>query len=251
MSNLEDYNEKLEEIKGIPDGDIKSPTSIPVDVFLQEAENLYHWCQEDKNDLAAKGLDWELVNDVPARCGALREAQSMWITTRFSHEEAERQWVEQSPLAYDMRNELLHDFRFAYRKQPDLLGRVNTIAEGYGHADMIQDLNDLSVLGRDNPEPLQSINYEMTLLDKAADLADEMSDLLGATTSERAECSEAIRIRDRAFSLLKLAVDEVREFGQYVFWRNEARFKGYGSDYLRKTRRKSENNKETVGFSSN
>ncbi len=249
MSNLENYTQKLEEIQAIPDGEIKSPTNIPVDVFLQEAENLYHWCREDKDDLTARGLDWELVNDVPIRCGALREAQSRWITTRFSHEEAEKLWVEESPLAYDMRNELLHTYRFAYRKQGDLLGRVNTIADGYGHADMIQDLNDLSVLGRDNPEPLQSINYDMTLLDKAADLADKMSDLLGATTSERADCSEAIRIRDRAFSLLKFAVDEVREHGQFVFWRNDDRFRGYTSGYLKKKRYKGDKKEEIAGFS--
>ena len=35
-------------------------------------------------------------------------------------------------------------------------------------------------------------------------------------------------MRDKAYTHLKQAVDQVRECGQYVFWRNEARLKGYG-----------------------
>ena len=56
-------------------------------MYLQEAENLYHWCLEDKEALTDKNIDWSMVEDLPVRCGALREAQSRWITTRFSHEE--------------------------------------------------------------------------------------------------------------------------------------------------------------------
>ena len=41
-------------------------------------------------------------------------------------------------------------------------------------------------------------------------------------------------MRDKAYTHLKQAVDEVRECGQYVFWRNEARLKGYSSRYFRK-----------------
>ncbi|MDY6935254.1 MAG: hypothetical protein SVZ03_13655 [Spirochaetota bacterium] len=239
MSNLDYYNEKLAAIQAIPDSEIRRP-GIPVDVYLQEAENLFHWSQEDKKELTDRGLDWGLVEDMQKRCGALREAQSRWITTRFSHEEAERLWTEKSPLAYDLRDELLHTFRFAYRKQPDILGRVDEIAQDTGHADMIQDLNDLSVLGREHPEALEAIKFDMALLEKAAVLADGMSDLLGAASAERADSSGAKKIRDQAYTHLKEAVDEVREFGRFVFWRDETRIKGYASQYLRRSRRKSE-----------
>jgi hypothetical protein len=40
MSNLEDYNTKLEVIKAIPDDKIKIPNSIPVGIYNQEAEVL-------------------------------------------------------------------------------------------------------------------------------------------------------------------------------------------------------------------
>jgi len=40
MANKDDYNAMLETILAIPDEQVQEPT-IPIDVFLQEAENLY------------------------------------------------------------------------------------------------------------------------------------------------------------------------------------------------------------------
>ena len=111
MSNIDDFAAKQAEIDAISADQVKSP-GLPVDVFLQEAENTVQWCQQDKDKLTAAGLDWTVVDDVPARCGALRQAESLWFKERFSREEAEKEWLEKSPLAYDLRNQLLHDFRF-------------------------------------------------------------------------------------------------------------------------------------------
>jgi len=234
MSNREDYEAKLTVVKAIEDDQIKTPNAIPVDAYLQEAENLYHWCQEDKETLTGVGLAWELVDDLPVRSGALREAESLWNRERFSHEEAEKMWAKESPLAYALRNELLHHFRFAFRNDKSLSGRVGAIADGNGHADMIQDLNDLSVLGKDNQELLTKINFDMSLLDLAAQKADEMATLLGETTRDRADYSAIKRIRDQSYTHLKEAVDEIYSHGQYLFWRSDERYKGYRSNYLRR-----------------
>ncbi len=173
----DDFKTKVEEIQAIPDEQTKSP-NVPVDIYLQEAENCTQWVQVDKEMLTNAGLDWSLVEDLQARTGALREAQSLWNKERFMREEAGNEWKVKSPEAYDLRNTLLHDFRFAYRKESDLLNRVSAIAEGSGHADMIQDLNDLATLGKDHTTLLEKINFDLTLLDKTAVLAGEMADLL-------------------------------------------------------------------------
>ncbi len=235
MSNQDDYLAKLDVIKAIADEETKSPT-MPVDVYLQEAENLYHWCQDDEAQLTGAGLAWNLVQEIPIRAGALREGQSLWFKERFTREEAEKDWNEQSPEGYDLRNQLLHSLHYAYRNAADLAGRVSAIADGSGHADMIQDLNDIAVLGKENIEPLQKINFDLALLDEAATTADALSDLLAQATTDREENNSARVIRDQAFTYLKQAVDEVRNCGQYVFWRNEERLKGYGSQHFRKAR---------------
>jgi len=46
--------------------------------------------------------------------------------------------------------------------------------------------------------------------------------------------SEAMIIRDKAYTYMKQAVDEIRECGKFVFWRNPDRLKGYMSDHWRK-----------------
>jgi hypothetical protein len=51
----ENYDTKLVVLEALPQEEVKSPT-IPVDVFMQETENLFVWAKEDKETLIAKGL---------------------------------------------------------------------------------------------------------------------------------------------------------------------------------------------------
>jgi hypothetical protein len=216
---------------------IITPTTIPIEVYIQEAENLYKWCQADKETLTKASLDWKLVEDIPIRAGALREAVSRWVAQRFTKQETGKLWTQKSNELFQMRNTLLHEFRFAYRNNTYVMGRIATIAGSQAYAALIQDLNDLSVLGKNNPDELKAINFDMTTLDKAAQLAKEIADLLASTTLE-ADYSSAKKIRDQAFTLLKNAVDEICNFGQYVFWKNDSRRRGYSSSYLRRVRKK-------------
>lgn len=230
MPSSADYNELLPVIQAISPETVVTPT-VPVDVFVQEAENLAHWCTSDQAALVNASLDWNLVIGLPFRAGACREAQSIWIKERNMSQEAEQLWKVEAPAAFDMRDRLLHTFRYAFRKDAGLLARLDEIALGDSNSDMVQDLNDLSVLGKAHPELLIPAFLTAIDLDNAAAIADRMADLLGATNGERKEVSEAMVIRDKAYTYLKLAVDEIRECGKFVFWRNPDRLKGYVSDY--------------------
>jgi len=159
-------------------------------------------------------------------------------------DEAQREWKLLSPEAYDLRDELIHDYRFAYRKDPVLLGRVSAITDGSGDDDMIQDLNDLSVLGKANQEPLTAIGFDASKLDTAGTKSDEMAELLATANGDKAEQNESKMIRDKAYTHLKELVDEIREAGKYIFWKDEIRYRGYTSEYWRKTHRKSKNDSE-------
>jgi len=66
-------------LKTIPTEEVETPT-LPVDVFLQEAENLAKWAEIDKEELTKVGIAQENLNDLTVRAGALREAQSLWFT---------------------------------------------------------------------------------------------------------------------------------------------------------------------------
>ncbi len=242
MSSNTDYLELLDEIQAIVPEKTIIPT-MPVDVFVQEAEDLYHWCQDDQVALTRAGLDWMTVESLPVRTGACRESQSRWNKERNTRQQDEQAWKEQSPLAFELRDRMLHSLRYAFRNDEVLLSRVEDIALGDSNADMVQDLNDLSVLGKANLDLLAAIGFDAALLDEAALTSDLMGDLLGATNGERKKDSEAMMIRDKAFTYLKAPMDEIRNCGKYVFWKNPDRLEGYISNYWQ--RRNAVTEKET------
>lgn len=238
MSNADDYEQKLETLLAMTDDRVKVPVNVPVGMYIQEAENLYRWCLDDKDALTGVGLDWELVSDLPARIGALTEAEARWNTERLEGPEAPKEWKEQSKTAYDLRDRLIQLFRFAYRDDAELTKAVKASGKGKGHAGMIQALNSLCALGEGNPEPLARINFDMSLLDQADEAASQMTRLLARATGERNRRNEAKKIRDRAFTHLKEAVDPIYEYGQFVFRTDRERRRGYRSNYMYVRRRK-------------
>ncbi len=93
-------------------------------------------------------------------------------------------------------------------------------------------------IGKANRQLLETIDFDMSLLDTAAQKSEEMAVLLAKATKERLEPEEAKKIRDQAYTHLKEAVDKIRSHGQYVFHENKDRFTGYRSNYIRKIKRK-------------
>ena len=238
MSNSEDYLAKLDAIKAIPEEEVLIP-NLPMDVYLQSNENLYHWSLDDAEQLAGISIRQEKLDDLAVRNGALREAQSVWNKDYRSQQEAQKRWVAESPAAYELRDELLHTMRYACRNDEALMNRVRAIAEGDGNVDVIQDLNDLAVLGKENPEPLTSINFDLVELDTAATMSDEMATLLAEANGDKVIQNESKVIRDKAYTYVKTLADEIREAGKYLFWRDKNRYKGYTLSYWQGKKRTS------------
>jgi hypothetical protein len=132
---------------------------------------------------------------------------------RYSQEAAAKAWKEESPKAYEFRNDLLADLRFTFRKRPDLLARIRAIAD----ADMIQDLMDISVLGKANATELEKTKYDLRNFDIAAQKSDALAELLAKANGATLDNSKAKEIRDRAYTHLKEAMDELRETDKYAF----------------------------------
>lgn len=242
MKNIEDYNAKLEEAKALAPEDIKK-INMPVGIYVQEAENLYQWAKEDAEQLIAAGITQEMIDSLPTYAGALRQAQSIWVRDMQQRKVAEQQWAEKSPAAFDTRDKMLHAFRYAFRKNTQILANIDIIAEGYNNADMVQDLNDLSILGLANAEPLNKIGVTNEQLQQLAVLSNQMGELLAMANGEKQSGNENKILRDRFYSILKNVVDEIAECGKFVFWRNPNRRKGYSSKYKASQRATAKNHK--------
>ena len=232
MSNVQDYEAKIDVIKSIQDKDAKSP-NMPVDVYVQGAEDILSVVNDHKDKFKAISFDMSLINDLSVRCGACREAESRWHALFNTKEDAQRIWLEESPKAYFMRDDLLDVLRYAFRKNKRLLNRARNIAKGKGHSDMIQDLNDIAALGRDNPKYFKAINFDVANFEKTDDMAHRMAKVL-ANAHKEDGISEARIIRDKAYTHLKEAMDEIKEAGKFIFRYNHAIIEKFSSDYFHK-----------------
>ncbi len=229
MSYLEDFNTWKEAIEAVPDKDTKLPNQ-PVDEFVTSAETLAVEATKDQEAFAAAGMDVVIIDQLSPLAGALRYCQAQWMSEFRARQEAQKEWLEQSPLAYEMKAELLHEFSFAFRNFPDVKKKIMRIRDGGGHSDMIQDLVELAVLGEKYPEPLTRIQFNMEALQKARSTSHQMSELLAASNGSKDESSNTKLLRDKAYTLLFSKVSEIREYGRYLFWKNSERRQKYLND---------------------
>ena len=214
-----------------PDEIKSSRPNQPVATFLQEAENLYVWCIDDVPELVKAGVDEELINYLPENIKACRDAQSLWEKKLKTPGDAQVQWKLQLPEASKLATELLRAMRFAFRNNADLSARLKYIAKGSGYANLIQDLYNLSVLGRSNSELLTAIGFNQDLLDTATAKSEELAGLWAKSKNEKERLKEVAVIRNKAFWYLHQQVNEIRSAGQYVFRHRKDRYVGYVSQY--------------------
>ena len=238
MSNKSDLKQLITRITGISNDQLQK-LYMPVGIYLQEAEDLYHAASGDLEELTGRGLSLELFHSLPARIGATREAQSKWAEKQNKQKDAIAEWKGIASEAFDFRDDLLDEMEFAFRHQPELLQTVSQISEGESNADMIQDLNDIAVLGRNNLKPLEATGFDMTQLQKAAGLSDTLAGVLAEANGDRMEENEERILRDKAYTYLKIAVDEVRSYGKFVFRKDAQKLKVYRSRHIRSRNRRS------------
>lgn len=230
MSNRSEYEQLKEHIEAISEKEIKVP-NMPVEVFIIEAEALYNSALLDKEKLMARGLKMEVINSMQPAVGALSFVQSEWVTERFEKEEAEKEYAEKAPDAFEFRNMLVAELNFAYYGNATLESRIDAIKKGDGNADMIQDLMSLALLGKKNSVPLEATNFDLTLLDKAEELSAAMAALLGKANGTRDDDNSKKVLRDKAYTYLKQSVDVVRKYGKFVFRYDENHAAKYASEY--------------------
>jgi len=230
MNYQTDFETWKERIETLPLSEVKLPNQ-PIDEVTASAETLAKEAAKDKDVLVQAGLDATPIDDLPVLSGALRYCQAEWMSEYRARQEAQKEWLEQSPAAYELRDNLLHHFSFAFRKEADVKPKVSRIKEGSSHADMIQDLIELAVLGEKNPEPLTKINFDVATLQTARTISHNMSELLAASNGSKDESSKNKLLRDKAYTLLIGHMSAIREYGKYVFWKDEERKEKYLSNY--------------------
>jgi hypothetical protein len=239
MQNAQDLRSMLPQIEAIPSQDVASPV-MPVATYLQEAEDLNAWMQGDRPLLEAHGQPAGLLDGLPVRIGALREAESEWIAARYGREQAQADYLELAGQAFELYAQIVRHMRYAFRKEPTLVARLPNGTGWASDADRIQDLNNVAVMGRDHLDLLEAAGFDPALLDQLATLSDTVANQYAVARGEKASGRGSKILRDRAYTHLKELVDEVRAVARFLFWNDEARLQGYRSEYARKNRQRAD-----------
>jgi hypothetical protein len=89
-----------------------------------------------------------------------------------------------------------------------------------------------------------AVGFDPAKLDEAAETSRSLGELRAEASVDKTADRAKKLIRDQAYTHLKEAVDTIRECGQFVFWKNEDRAKGYASEYMRRHRRRSQSSSQ-------
>ena len=217
--------------------------NMPSYVYATESETLEMWANQDSDKLAIGGISVERIAQIGIRAYVFREYQSEWIIVRRTGKDVDKEWKAFATEAYNLCDEMKHTFKYAFRNEPELLGRVNEIAKGTGDSDMIQDLKSYSLLGLKHQDLLTPIGFDITKLDTASSMSDEGANLLAEANGSKLKGNEQKVLRDKAYTHLKEVVDEVRACGKYIFWKDKKRLVGYQSDHWKSQNAKKKQDK--------
>ena len=225
----EDYlNVKRDIIKRITPDRVERLPNSGFGAYIDAAEALYLRCLEDKTELEEFGLDWDIVEEIPARVGALRSCQVLWLKAGRDNDEAHNRLNRAFRQAHRLKKDLVCQFRSAYREDKVLSGELKKIFDKRSINKVTNgELGKLVVFGVVNPEPLVKTGFDMSLLDRGSRLTAKIPALLDTAAAKRLKYMEISNLRDQAYTYLKEAMDIVLEFGQTAFRDNEKRLHGY------------------------
>lgn len=193
MDFADHYLIKLDLFMSIPADQVLQPGSEPVHVFLHEAETLYFNSLEDIELLLSGGLCRELVDDLPARISALREAESLWIASQLDEAKVKQFRAEKIAKARTFRDRLLRTLRFVHGDTKNLMYLHSYVKQFKGNATLVQSLWDLAAAGRklmpDKPDSIITLE----LLDKTVEIAISLSAMLAHAATEDLKGSRALK----------------------------------------------------------
>jgi hypothetical protein len=100
-----------------------------------------------------------------------------------------------------------------------------------------QSLMNLGSIVRERLPQLHDIGSDPQLIDDVNRLADELPNVCARRAYEKQVTEELYGLRNRAYTLLAKAIEEIRLCARYVLADNLQRLRGYASEYFRKSSR--------------
>ncbi len=208
--------------------------NMPIGIFIQETFNICMFVQDDRELLVQRGLNWGVVEELPRRIEHLKNQESLWWKARFSPTPSQREFERVKALAEQVKNELLRDLEFLADSDNALHEALCNVKEGSGEDDLMVDLKSLSMLSQNKKDKLQLIGSDPELLEDVKYCSEVFPKLLVSFGLEQSAATSKQSDRNQAYTLLLVAVEEIRRCAAHVFWNDKKHLKGYQSEYFRK-----------------
>ena len=215
-----------------PDEAIK--LNMPLNVFVQEADDVFVWCKDDREVLTQVGLDWASVELIPECTRFCREFQSQWQKKLKTTSKLKKDWDNTASEARNLHADLLHDYGFAFRKDAQLLVKLKEMSSVSSQAKLVQALNDMAALANGQSQLLDVIHFNYANVERAKELVPLLAELIARMESYKKQKDEIKEMRDKSYAFLKAIIDELKETAKYCFRKNPERLAGYLSDYWAK-----------------
>ena len=226
-----DYELLIGDIKKIPKDQVRFCT-MPIDVAVGEAHRLDRVLVVDRQTMLDAGIAPGIVDSFSARVGALDFAAAEYRMTISKDPDSVKAWEEASAEGYELRRYLFKHMSFAFRKEAELMAQLKLIKDGRGDLDMVAALMSAKRLGEKTIAYLvQTPLFDRGKLQAAEDLHNRLNVLHADATIDPAKVNQAKDIFHRAWTYYKMAADEIKDYGQYVFEGTD-RYQEYVSEYL-------------------
>jgi len=211
------YETMQSRMEGLDRSMVRSPT-YKVEDRIVEAQRLYK--EADARGAMFEKLseidlfDMDNVNRLERMALALRHAESNWTILRNPTRSSD--FVQKMETLEEMRKGLLRDLDYvASRFQPEGLERtLGLVREGQSREDLLQDVETLATLARNNLSYLEKIGFEKGTAEQASRLASELGGMLNV---DKDDMEKAKNMRDRASTVLESMMSEVRSAANFLF----------------------------------
>lgn len=227
-----------ERIMKIPEKLVLEP-NIPVGVFIQETYNIYTFARHDKKLLCAKGLNWTIVENIPDRITLLRDTEAEWWNVRYGTSPLQEEYNTWIQLAQKTKDELMEALKYAFRENKSQLTVLENIdkVQGDEDLDLTFDLQALARMADRYKNNLISVGTDQQLFKDLKACKEKIPDLVSRIGFEIVTNKMKLSERNRAYTFLLVALDEIRKCAHYALRHNRKRLKGYASEYFRKSSR--------------
>ena len=210
------FNEVRSSIMAIPDDRLAS-MDMSYEESMQEGYRGVELAEKYYDQLKLSDIDTRYLDDIAIRAGAFAYSVSAMDSLIKVGEENQNRYLALKRDGYRVRERLLQDFCYVFRKNHLLITTLEKIRTGRGDLEMMRDILALYRLGETYKDRIIKANVDYSRVIYANQVYKELSQLTSELDIEPEKVKEAKDICARVWSYLWEALEEIYCAGRFVF----------------------------------